>query len=87
MKVYVISIDWSSGGECESIYGCGVREVYSDKEKALEALNQIVEEEYKNNDKLKTYDVERTATEFIAGERGSFTDEHFCVYVSEREVM
>lgn len=87
MKIYVISIDWASGGECESIYGCGVREVYSDKEKALEALNQIVEEEYKNNDKLKTYDVERTATEFVSGERGSFADEHFCVYVSEREVM
>lgn len=87
MKVYIISVDWASGGECESIYGSGVREVYSDKEKALEALNQIVEEEYKNNDKLKTYDVERTATEFTAGERGSFNDEHFCVCVSEREVL
>lgn len=87
MKVYVLSIDWSHDGDCESVYGCGVREVYADKEKALEALNKVVAEEYKNNENLKDYDVERTATEFVAGERGYFTPEHFCAFISEREVV
>jgi len=87
MKVYVLSIDWACDGECESVYGCGVREVYADKEQALVALNKVVEDEYKLNDRLKGYQVERTATEFIAGEEGRFTDEHFCAYVSEREVL
>lgn len=86
MKVYVVSIDWAHDGDCESVYGCGVREVYAKKEDALIALNRIVGEEFKNSPYIKKYQVERTATEFISGEDGCFSEEHFCVYVSEREV-
>lgn len=87
MKVYVLSIDWAHDGECESIYGCGVREVYADREQALVAMNKLIEQEYQDNDTLKQYDVERTATEFIAGERGCFSEEHFCVWLSERDLV
>lgn len=87
MKVYVISIDWAHDGECESTYGCGTREVYADKEQALAAMNKMIEQEYKNNDTLKEYEVERTDTEFISWEDGWYNDEHFCIWVSEREVQ
>lgn len=87
MKVYVVSIDWAHDGDCESVYGCGVREVYAKKEDAQKEMWRIIKEEIEENPHIKNYDEqERDPNQFQAWENGYFAQEHFCVYISEREV-
>lgn len=86
MKVYVVSVDWAHDGDCESVYGCGVREVYAKREDARKEMERIIKEEIEENPHIKNYKQERNLDGFEAWEDGYYTQEHFCVYVSEKEV-